>query len=707
MTDHIGQELGHYRLIRKLGSGSFADVYQAEHIYLNTPAAVKLLKNLASGDMQNFHDEARTIARLVHPHIVRVLDFGVEQSIPYLVMEYAPNGTLRQRHPRGVQISLPLVVTYVRQIASALQYAHTYRLIHRDVKPENLLLGRNNEILLGDFGAALITRTSLMLSTQNIIGTISYMAPEQLQGKPSPASDQYSLGIVAYEWLCGSCPFQGSLAELHHLQLYAHPPSLRAKRPTLSPITEQVVMKALSKKPEQRFATIEAFAEALEQSNRHVAPPPLFLPGYGSMHNHAASLVTEAMLAPSPLPPTMAVSLPATPLPETIIANAPLSARPRLSRRVFLGSLVGVATISGAGILALVLKAQKQPHIHSASIPTHTPTPTPVPTKSNALVTYTGHQNEVFSAVWSPDNSAIASAGGDACNLNSSTCKRQGDTGIHIWRTSTGKDVFLPYQGPGYSKLVRMVAWSSDNRIASASEDGTVEVWDATTGNNPFIYGSHRDQVCAVAWSPDSAYIASAGGNILAEQGGSQQGDTSVHIWIPSTTKDVTYADHAYLVKTIAWSPDGKLIASADIHGIVNIWDPITLTTKHVLHHTAEVGSLAWSPDSQYIVTGDYNSDDSVRIWDINAESHVQLFPQPHDDQVYTVAWSPDGQHIAAGYQSGEVKVWRYDSRGHTGTQILTYLGHSKPVMSVQWSYDSQRIASGGFDKTVQIWTIS
>ena len=357
MTEHIGQELGHYRLTRKLGSGSFADVYQAEHIYLNTPAAVKLLKNLASGDMQNFHNEARTIARLLHPHIVRVLDFGVEHSIPYLVMEYAPNGTLRQRHPRGTQLSLPHIVTYVKQIASALQYAHSYRLIHRDVKPENLLLG-HNEVLLGDFGAALMTHTSLMLSTQNIIGTISYMAPEQLQGRPSPASDQYSLATVVYEWLCGYCPFQGSPAQLHHFQLYATPPSLCTKLPTLPLATEQVIMKALSKQPQQRFATIEAFSEALEESSKHVTPQPLFLPDNESIHAYRASLVTEAMLAPSPLPPTIAASLPVTPLPETIIAGPPFSTRPRFSRRMFLSSLAGLAVIGSAGILAVTLTAQ-------------------------------------------------------------------------------------------------------------------------------------------------------------------------------------------------------------------------------------------------------------------------------------------------------------------------------------------------------------
>src|SRR6266700_6456780 len=228
MSDLTGQQLGHYRLIHKIGSGGFAHVYQAEHIYLNTPVAIKvLITNLASGDMQNFLNEAQVVARLDHPHIVRVRDFGIEGGIPYLVMDYAPNGTLRQHHPKGMQVALPLVVTYVEQLASALQYAHTQHMIHRDVKPDNILLGSNNKLLLSDFGAALVTRTTQKLSPQNIIGTLSYMAPEQLQGNPSPASDQYALGVVIYEWLCGYCPFEGPAAMYSHLNL--PPPPLRAK----------------------------------------------------------------------------------------------------------------------------------------------------------------------------------------------------------------------------------------------------------------------------------------------------------------------------------------------------------------------------------------------------------------------------------------------------------------------------------------------
>ena len=158
-VDYVGQRLGNYRLIRQLGQGGFAEVYLGEHIHLKTQAAVKLLHTrLTNDDIENFRREAQTIASLVHPHIVRVLDFGVEGHAPFLVMDYAPNGTLRSRHPKGTRVQLLHVVAYVKQVAHALYYAHAQRLIHRDIKPENMLLGRNNELYLPNFWRSLGAR---------------------------------------------------------------------------------------------------------------------------------------------------------------------------------------------------------------------------------------------------------------------------------------------------------------------------------------------------------------------------------------------------------------------------------------------------------------------------------------------------------------------------------------------------------------------
>src|SRR5579884_3898734 len=197
MDDYTGRQIGHYRILRELGAGGFATVYLAEHIYIEKLAAIKMLHvAMEPQSHQKFQKEARINARLEHPHIVRVLDFGFYEQMPYLVMEYAPMGTLRTLHPMGTRIPLQQIVYYVRQIAQALDYAHQQRVIHRDVKPENLLLNTKNEIMLSDFGIAIIQQTQASLSAQKIVGTPLYMAPEQFQGNPQAASDQYALGVI-------------------------------------------------------------------------------------------------------------------------------------------------------------------------------------------------------------------------------------------------------------------------------------------------------------------------------------------------------------------------------------------------------------------------------------------------------------------------------------------------------------------------------
>lgn len=271
MADRVGQQLGNYRLARLLGRGGFAEVYLGEHVFLKTQAAIKvLLTQLSDEDMEGFLKESRTIASLNHPHIVRVLEFGVEENIPYLVMDLAPNGSLRQRYVKNTHLEPSTVAIYLKQAADGLQYAHEQRVIHRDVKPENLLLGKRGEVLVGDFGIALIGQSSRYQSTQNVVGTVAYMSPEQIQGRPRTASDQYSLGIVVYEWLAGERPFNGSFTELCAQQMYATPPSLRLKVPGIPPVLEEVVMAALAKEPAQRFPTIQAFAMAFEQASQRM-----------------------------------------------------------------------------------------------------------------------------------------------------------------------------------------------------------------------------------------------------------------------------------------------------------------------------------------------------------------------------------------------------------------------------------------------------
>ncbi|HLZ58767.1 MAG TPA: protein kinase [Ktedonosporobacter sp.] len=261
-----GQRLGNYRLHRLLGRGSFADVYLGEHLYLHTPAAIKVLqRTLDEEEEQLFLAEAQTIASFAHRNIIRVREFAIERSIPYLVMDYAPGGTLRRRYPKGTCLSLEQTVTTTKQIAAALQYAHNRGFIHRDVKPDNVLQGAE-QALLSDFGISITAPRPNTTTPQSWAGTLPYMAPEQFLGQAVFASDQYALAIMAYEWLCGERPFEGSGTTLAYQHTHVPPPRLREKDPSLPEAVEAVVLKALSKHPEQRYVSILSFARALERA---------------------------------------------------------------------------------------------------------------------------------------------------------------------------------------------------------------------------------------------------------------------------------------------------------------------------------------------------------------------------------------------------------------------------------------------------------
>ncbi|HWS84315.1 MAG TPA: glycine betaine ABC transporter substrate-binding protein [Ktedonobacteraceae bacterium] len=217
---------------------------------------------------QGFEQEAKTIAKLMHPHIVRILNFDVSNGIPFLVMDYCPDGTLRQRHSKGECVPLATVVTYVKQVADALQYAHDQKIIHRDIKPANMLIGQRDAILLSDFGIASTAHSTHSMRTQTFAGTAPYMAPEQIKLHPRRESDQYALAIVTYQWLCGELPFIGTPEEIAIKHLAVEPPSLCQKLPDLSASVEKIVLKALAKDPKERFPTVQAFATALEQASQ-------------------------------------------------------------------------------------------------------------------------------------------------------------------------------------------------------------------------------------------------------------------------------------------------------------------------------------------------------------------------------------------------------------------------------------------------------
>src|SRR5579859_4882361 len=273
IQDPIGQQLGNYRLTALLGKGGFARVYLGEHIFLGSQAkaAIKVLNEtrLSDEDRQNFITEARTIRKLNHPHIVKLLEFGIELSryvdgsIPFLVMDYAPEGTLRNHHPLKTVVPIKRIVSYIDQVTDGLQYAHDQGIVHSDVKPENMLVMGVDDIVLSDFGIAITSFDSQNHQMPNVgvvQGTFPYIAPERFRGTTSRYSDQYSLGIVVYEWLTGTHPFKGTPEQIIYNHMHTPPPGLYGIYPGISQEIEVVVMRALAKDPEQRFPSVKDFA---------------------------------------------------------------------------------------------------------------------------------------------------------------------------------------------------------------------------------------------------------------------------------------------------------------------------------------------------------------------------------------------------------------------------------------------------------------
>ncbi len=270
MQNLEGESFGAYRLTCLLGRGGLADVYLGEQRGSRSKVALKILRfPLLPDGLETFLRTMQEYTRLLHPHLPRLLECFSQGHRPVIVMEYAPQGSLRQRYPRGTRLAPTTILPYVMQIAEALGHLHRQHLLHLDIKPENMLLRADGTLLLSDAGLfqALPESTRIQVAF-DITGRARPLPPEQLQRAASAASDQYALGCVIYEWLSGKSPFSGTFAEIAAQQLFAPPAPLRTHASELSPVLEEVLAMAQARQVDKRFATIQAFANAFEQAVR-------------------------------------------------------------------------------------------------------------------------------------------------------------------------------------------------------------------------------------------------------------------------------------------------------------------------------------------------------------------------------------------------------------------------------------------------------
>ena len=271
----LPKTLGPYRIDRQIGRGGMSIVYEAKHLSLDRTVALKVLLPSLSGDpafVDRFLAEARAAARLDYPHIVPVYDCGDALGVKYIAMKLLEGRDLKRvldsrRQGAGRGLPLDRAISIASQAAGALEYAHQHRVIHRDIKPANIYVDANDRVTLVDFGIARALDYTSSTLTGTVIGTPTYMSPEQAQGKAADVrSDIYSLGVVIYEMLAGAPPFTGDPQGVMYAHVYTPPPSLEAGRPDIPQGVRDVVMRALAKQPDDRFQNAGALALALSNA---------------------------------------------------------------------------------------------------------------------------------------------------------------------------------------------------------------------------------------------------------------------------------------------------------------------------------------------------------------------------------------------------------------------------------------------------------
>jgi serine/threonine protein kinase/ligand-binding sensor domain-containing protein len=368
---HPGEMLGPYQIISQIGQGGMATVYKAYHANMDRYVALKVLSHQFAQNEEflgRFQHEARLIAKLEHPHILPVHDFGESQGTPYLVMRYLDAGTLKDKMERET-LTLQEIDHILTQLADALAYAHEKGVIHRDLKPSNAMLDQRGDVFLTDFGIAKMLEGSPHFTlTGAITGTPAYMSPEQAQGlKLDQRSDIYSLGIVLYEMMTGRVPFEAETPLAVILKHIQDPlPPISSIKPDTHPAVEAVLLKSLAKKPEDRFQTTRKFLQAwknamrvVQENQEHatsVMPPVTTVmppPPQGVVLEHK-----PATVAPKPMPKVQPASMahPSSIYPSTpVVRPTPHRIQQPVKRSIPLGCVIAAGTMLILSLIGVII----------------------------------------------------------------------------------------------------------------------------------------------------------------------------------------------------------------------------------------------------------------------------------------------------------------------------------------------------------------
>ena len=656
-SDWQGKMVGRYQMIRLLGRGGMSEVWLAEDTQLRRQVALKILPPASASEqayLRDFAYEARAAASLEHPHILDVHDFGEQtvgqgEVVPYLVMPYMSGGTLRDRIA-AAQGPLPLheSLRYLQQAAQAIDYAHSKQIVHRDIKPANMLL-RDDWLLLTDFGIAKILNSSTVRGqTYAGSGTPEYMAPEQIIGQATPASDRYSLAVVAYQLFTGREPFRGANpSETIALSMKGQLPPPRQFNPQIPPEVERLLLLALSRQPEMRPPSCTVLVDALLQAWTHGAPTQpsdpdatLLAPWSKRLQNMPSTPLQQYPSGglSSPAQPGMPVSSPLLPTPQggTPVLPAP---GPTSGMHQTNGPNTGAP---GGGFSTATDRFATSPVTGPGQFSV---TQTAPPAGTSPLERKVGRRGILIGGVVA----AVAVVGGGAfalVELRSHSAPGPNQGGPNV----------TPTTAPGPQKLIPGVPAL------------------ALTG--------HTDEVWVASWDPSGRYLMTAGkdGNIMLWDIATSLKNVPASKTLSTPMRRWTVANIKFenLTDSVCWTLDGKkLVAGNDFTEKIYVLDAFgTGTTPTIydnLNVNANSGDTAIYTD---VAPGPLKNHFSV----VNG-SEIQSWNLAHTDQpensyeanedVGTMAWSADGKTLVSlsSTFSGNFQLFFWQGTGRTPSQ--------------------------------------
>lgn len=624
----------------KVGAGASGTVYRAYDPQLDREVALKLPNPGVMTDAnraERFLREARIAARLWHQHIVPVFDAGKDGEQFYIATAFVDGQPLSESIPeRGTDFAR--AARLARELAEALAFAHERQIVHRDVKPQNVMIDKRDRVLLMDFGLAALQREEEARLTRDgaVLGTPAYMAPEQAKGQSAdvtPAADQYAVGVVLYELLTGEVPFKGPIATVIHNVIRTEPEPPSARRPDVPADLEAICLKAMSKRPEHRYASCAALADELRrwQERAAAAPPASAVPRRDSGLPRpwavvarllcVAAVVALALHAETRGPnPRGAPPRPALAAKDYWIAGAKVKALLTINH----DKAVYCAAYSSDGSRIVTGCEDKVARVWDAK-------------SGKQLSEFKGHTGFVNSAAFSLDGARVVTGGSENT--------------ARVWAANTGDELFSL---KGHSGSVLSALFSPDGtRIVTGSSDYKAKVWDAGTGKELHLLAGHSDYVRAVEFGPDGRRVLTA------------SDDKNVKIWTPgSGTEPLVLAGHKDYVFRASFRPDGQRVVTASRDKSVRMWDANTGKELFALpDFSGSVRRVAFSPDGALIVTvnedkvADKSLDKVVKVWDAMTGALLISFPD-FAMSVLAVTFSPDGKYVLTASADNTVKVW-------------------------------------------------